>query len=138
MKKSIVILIALIYVASIALVGYIGLKPKSYNDVIYVERLEILNDYDIDNKSGEKFLVFRPTSAEEKSIRIECKVYPEKAKDTKVIYKLKKEESIATIDENGLLTFTAALPGESVTVYIYSNQNTSIQDTIDIIYNPKY
>ena len=42
MKKSVVILIGLIYVASIALVGFLGLQAKFYNDVIYLESFEIL------------------------------------------------------------------------------------------------
>ena len=39
MKKSVVILIGIIYVASIALVSFFGLKAKIYNAKVYAERV---------------------------------------------------------------------------------------------------
>ena len=43
MKKSVVVLIALIYILSIALVSFFGLQYKVFEEVIPVERVEILN-----------------------------------------------------------------------------------------------
>ena len=53
MKKSVVILIGIIYVASIALVSFFGLKAKIYNAKVYAERVQILNDYVVDENTGE-------------------------------------------------------------------------------------
>ena len=134
MKKSVVILIALIYVASIVLVGYLGLKAKTYNDVIYVEMLEITTEYETSPTTGEKYIVFLPESADERSIQIQAKLTPEDASDTKIIYTLEKDCTTATISEDGLLTFTTTELYTSVKVYIYANQNTSIKDEVTVYY----
>ena len=133
MKKSVVILITLIYVASIALVGYLGLKAQSYNDVIYVEGIEILNEYSVERATGAKYLYFEP-DGDDRSIQINCVARPDDASDVKIIYQLEKDCEIATIDENGLLNFTVdgSKPVYSVKVYLYSNQNTSISDELTV------
>ena len=137
MKKSVVILIALIYVASIALVGFLGLQAKSYNDVIYVESLEILSDYSVDKNTGSKFIVFEPATPDDNTLKLDCKVRPDNATDTKVIYSLSSDCTNATIDENGLLTFIGDTSKYfSVKVYIYSSQNRTISDEILIYYVP--
>ena len=137
MKKSVVILIALIYVASIALVGYLGLKAKTYNDVIYVETLEILHEYKTDS-SGAKHIVFQPVDEDDKSFQVECRVLPDEASDQKILYTLEKDCTEAVIGENGLLTFTVdgSKAVYSVTVYIYAHQNTDISDKITVHYLP--
>mgnify|MGYP002514155372 CR=1 FL=1 len=137
MKKSVIILIALIYVASIAIVGFLGLKAKSYNDVIYLESFEILSEYKVDIETGSKYLVFIPTSDGDRSIRLETRVYPENASDKKIIYALEKDCTVAAVDENGVVTFNENITNPvSVKVYIYANQNPTISDEILIYYVP--
>ena len=136
MKKSVVILIALIYVASIALVGFLGLKAKSYNDVIYIESIQILNDYKI-NKAGDKYITFKPANSENKSLQLECRVTPDNASDKKIVYSLLSSASVATVDENGLVRFADGISKTTtVTVGIYSNQDRTKSDKIAIIYIP--
>lgn len=137
MKKSVVILIALIYVASIALVGYLGLKARTYNDVIYVETLEILHEYKTDS-NGAKHIVFIPNDEDDKSFQLNCRVLPENASNQKVIYALENDCTEAVIDENGLLTFTVDGSKQvySVTVYLYAHQNTDISDKLTVHYLP--
>ena len=137
MKKSVVILIALIYVASIALVGFLGLKAKTYNDIFYVESIEILNDYSVDRQTGNKYMSFNPKSDTDRSIKIDCRVLPDNSSDKKIIYALANDCTTATIDENGILTFNENISKViSVTVYLYSNQNTTISDKIVVYYVP--
>ena len=133
MKKSVVILIALIYVSSIALVGFLGLQAKSYNEVVYVESIEVLSDYAVDTSTLTKYI----TVYGESTLQLECRVLPDKASNKKIIYKLPKGCTNATIDENGLLTFVGDTSKYfSVTVYINSDQNTTISDKILIYYVP--
>ena len=135
MKKSGIILIALIYVASIVVVGFLGLKAKSYNDVIYVDRLEVMSEYTV-NKEGDKIVVFRPTG-EERTVQLLARVLPEDASDQKVIYSLDPDCKIATINEDGLLSFTEEITRpSSVKVYLYSNQNPTISDEIIVYFIP--
>ncbi len=132
MKKSVVILIALIYVISIALVGFLGLKAKSYNDVVYVEALEVLNEYQSD-KNGHKFIVLNG----ENTLQFDCRVIPENANDTGIIYQLQSDETKASIDENGLLVFNPTdKPAVSVQVYIYASQNRELSEEITVYYKP--
>ena len=137
MKKSVVILIALIYVASIAVVGFLGLKAKSYNDVIYVESLEILTDYEVDKNTGNKYIRFFASQMGSNSLQIECRVKPDNVSDDKIIYKLDPDCTVATVDDDGLLTFTPEDPTVvSAKVYIYSNQDPTIADEIIVYFIP--
>ena len=137
MKKSVVILIFLIYVASIAIVGFLGLKAKTYNEVIYVEKLSILNEYKVEQHTGNKYIVFDPADGEEPSIKIECEVTPEDASNKKLIFKLDSDCNYATISEDGVLTFDDGITTyKSVTVYIHSDQNTTISDKLEVYYIP--
>ena len=43
MKKSVILLIALIYAAALLFVGFLGRNPKVFEEVIPVERVEITN-----------------------------------------------------------------------------------------------
>ena len=138
MKKSVVILISLIYVASIVLVGYLGLKAKTYNDVFPVEQIEILTEYSEVLESGEKYIVFNPKDGEDPTIQFECRALPDNATDKKIIYKLASDCTIATISEDGLLTFlTDKIHSvSSVSVYIYANQNPALQEEIVVYFIP--
>ena len=138
MKKSVVILIALIYAASIVLVGYLGLKAKTYNDVYPVERLEILTEYNEMPNTGDKYITFVHRDGEEPTLQFECRVLPENATDKKVIYKLASDCTIATISEDGLLTFLTDNIHQvsSLTVYIYANQNPAVQEEVIVYFIP--
>ena len=138
MKKSVVILIALIYAASIVLVGYLGLKAKTYNDVFPVERIEILTEYSEAPDTGDKYIVFKQTDGEAPTLQLECRALPDNASDKKIIYKLASDCTIATISEDGLITFlTDKIDSvSSLTVYIYANQNPAMQEEIIVYFIP--
>ena len=139
MKKSVVILISLIYVASIALVGFLGLKPKTYNDVIYVESIELLCDYGYYQMSdGTKHIIFTPANSADKHLQFKCRVVPDDASNKKVLYSIPQTTNpVATIDQNGLLTFADGITGnKKVTVRIYSDQDRDIYDEIIVHYIP--
>ena len=44
MKKSVVITIGIIYALSIMLVTFFGLKHKSFNEIVYVSQVEIIEE----------------------------------------------------------------------------------------------
>ena len=84
MKKSVVIIIALIYIASIALVSFFGLQFKVFEEVIPVERIEIINDGQKYSESQGDYIVIRPNEKGELRLKIDYRVYPENASNTKV------------------------------------------------------
>ena len=136
MKKSVIILISLIYIASIAIVGFLGLKAKTYNEVIYVESFSILNDYKVEPDTGNKYIVFRSQGGT-RSLKIECEVKPENASDTKICYSLDADCTYATVTEDGVLTFADSITKYvSVKVHIYSNQNPTISDELYVYFIP--
>lgn len=105
MKKTSVIAVGLIYLVSIILVGFFGVRLKVYNPVIYVEKI-VWNYSEFENTKG--FKVEIPTEEEKMQgvdydaklkygtfgeinsflINIKCYVEPMNATDTKLNYYL--------------------------------------------------
>ena len=137
MKKSVVILIALIYVASIALVGFLGLQAQSYNEIVYPESIEILNSYTTNPKTGIKSISFKPATREDKHFQLNCRILPENTTDKRIVYSILSDPTVATIDENGLITFSDNITDyKTITVGIYSKQDNLKSEQIKITYYP--
>ena len=43
MKKSVILLIAVIYILAIVIVGFLGLRMKVYNPIVYVEKITCIS-----------------------------------------------------------------------------------------------
>ena len=124
MKKSVVILIALIYVVSIALVSFFGLQFKVFNEIVPVEKIELLNENpkyktEKNSETGEvtqvPYFVIEPNANGERLFQIETHVYPDNATDKKVEYSYDKSNTSVTVSEDGLVRFEKA---GSVTIYM--------------------
>ena len=134
MKKSVVIVIALIYVAAIALVSFLGLKPKTYNDNVYVESITVTADHDIKMSKGEETIRIVNNCREDptpRTIQLYCEVKPDNATNPKINYTIAKEDLFAKVDENGLVTITDKGTW-TFYVYISSAENPSISKKIKI------
>jgi hypothetical protein len=129
MKKSVVIVIALIYIASIALVSFFGLQYKVFNEVIPVERVEITNEGQKQSETLGDYIVIRQNEKGERRIKIDYHVYPENASNTKVDFAYEQVD-YATVDEYGVVTFTS--PGV-LKVTVIATDGTNVQDSITII-----
>ena len=123
MKKSVVIIIALIYIASIALVSFFGLQFKVF------ERIEIINDGQKYSESQGDYIVIRPNEKGELRLKIDYRVYPENASNTKVDFAY-EEVDYATVDEYGVVTFSR--PG-ILKVRIIAKDGSNAEDTLLII-----
>ena len=107
MKKSVVILIALIYIVSIALVSFFGLQFKTFNPIVYTTSVEILND-DGDvktNSAGEKYVVIRPDDEGNRQYQILYRVHPDNATNHEVTFAYDNQNGTVSIDKNGVVTF---------------------------------
>ena len=129
MKKSVVIIIALIYVASIALVSFFGLQHKVFEEVIPVERVEITNEGQKQSETHGDYIVIRPNEKGERRIKIDYHVYPENASNTKVDFAYEQVD-YASVAEYGVVTFTS--PGV-LKVRIIATDGSNAEDTITII-----
>lgn len=130
MKKSVVIIIALIYIASIALVSFFGLQFKVFEEVISVERVEITNEGQ--KYGGENigdYVVIYPNEKGEWRYQIQYRVFPDNASNTDVDFAY-EEVSYASIDENGVVVFTS--PG-TFRVKVVATDGSNCEDTITII-----
>ena len=109
MKKSVVILIAIIYVASIALVSFFGLQYQNFFEIVYTEQIELLGDNIKTNDKGEKYVVILPDEQGNYAYQIQYRVHPDNATNSKVDFVFdheKADKSSISVDENGVVTFT--------------------------------
>ena len=130
MKKSVIILIALIYVVAIALVSFFGLQFKVFEEVIPVEKIEILNEPDDymekPSESGEgtvqvPYVFIKPNANGEYVYQLNYHVYPDDATNKTVDFSFDESTTKGvTISEDGLVKFDTSVEGYSqyVTVYI--------------------
>lgn len=129
MKKAVVIIIALIYIAAVALVSFFGLKHKVFEEVIGVERVEITNEGQKHSDTHGDYIVIRPNEKGERRIKIDYHVYPENASNTAVDFAYEQVD-FASVDEYGVVTFTS--PGV-LKVRIIATDGSNAEDTITII-----
>ena len=129
MKKSVVILIALIYIAAVALGSFFGLQFKVFEEVIDVERIEITNEGQKYSESQGDYIIVLPNEQGERRVKIDYHVYPDDATNKEVDFAY-DESSAASIDEYGVVTFTK--PG-MLKVRIIATDGSNAEDTILII-----
>lgn len=131
MKKSVVISIGIIYALSIFLVTFFGLKHQSFNEIIYVSQVEIIEENASYTSSGVKYIVLSPDENGNRQYQIKWKVTPEDAHNVKVDFVYDTQKKHVNVDENGLVTFTSS---GSVDVKVVATDGTTISDTIKIIF----
>ena len=105
MKKSVVILIAIIYIASIAVVSFFGLKYKVFEEEIFVEEIRILNDGLKENDLWGKYVVIFQNENGEWRYQIQYRVFPDDATNKKVKFAY-DHDSKATVTDDGVVTFS--------------------------------
>ena len=129
MKKSVVVLIAIIYIAAIALVSFFGLQFKVFNPVVDVENVEILNEGLKYNNTWGNYTVISKNTDGEWKYQIRWRVYPDDATNQKVEFQLDSQNKSATVDENGIVTFSN--PGvASINIIATDGSNVSAKITI--------
>lgn len=107
MKKSVVVLIAIIYVAAVALVSFFGLQHLILEETIYVQRIAILNeDVKTDPTDGSIYVVLYLDEKNEAKYQIQYRVYPDNATNQGVNFSYDKQTPNVTVDESGLVKFT--------------------------------
>ncbi|MDD4815704.1 MAG: hypothetical protein PHQ62_01010 [Clostridia bacterium] len=110
MKKSIVIVIGIIYIASICFIGFFGMKIKAYNETIYVTSIECINTEAEEMFDGEgtliKYILLNYTTG--LKYQIEYRVYPDNATNQTVEFEHIGSSSIATVSQSGEVSFFGA------------------------------
>ena len=137
MKKSVILLIALIYLAALLFVGFLGRNPKVFEEIIPVEKVEIVHTdetvpLNYDEKTWGKYIVIRPDESGRMQYQVNYTVYPKNATTDSIIFQIEaKPADCATIDEkSGLLVFTKQ---GMVKVFVVAEDGSTSQDTLTII-----
>ena len=130
MKKSVVILIGVIYIASVFLVSFFGLQFKVFEPVIDVERIEITNAGQKYSEIWGDYVVVYPDVNGEWICKIEYHVYPENATNTKVDFAYDKQATGFSVDEDGVIRF--AKPG-MVKIHVVATDGSAVSDSLTVI-----
>ncbi len=130
MKKSVIILIAIIYIASVVLVSFFGLQYKSFKEIVYTTGIELLNTDIKTADNGEKYVVIRPDENGERKYQILYRVHPDNATDPGVSFSYDKQNTSVSIDENGVVTFTKK---GAVIVEIIAKDGSGAKATLKIM-----
>ena len=141
MKKSVVILIAIIYVLSIVLVSFFGLQFKMFDQIIPVESLEILNEGLLQTEQwGQYTQLF--LSGGSGRFQIEYRIGPDNATNKTLDFKptvVFGSESVLehiTIEENGIVTVEGLYEMAIITIKITSLDNVEVTKTITLMLIP--
>lgn len=129
MKKSVFIVIAIVFVISVALVNFLGVKPKDFNVVVYVNSISFVDENIKVNEKGEKSISLSPDENGERKYQIQYLINPENASNKGVRFGYDSSNGLATIDENGLVTFTKK---GTIIVTITPADGSNCSDTLTI------
>jgi hypothetical protein len=132
MKKIVPIIVAVIYVLSIVVVGFLGLKSYTNIEIIYCDGVTIL-DKDAEHpiitaSDGSKnvMLIFADDVSHPTTFRIVYEVTPLNATDNRIRF-VYDEESANKVSEDGIVEFYQ--PG-GFRVQIVTQDGTNLKDTI--------
>lgn len=133
MKKSVIISIGIIYALSIFLVTFFGLKHQTFNEVIYVSQVEIIEEKATYLSDGSKFLLLTDSQDGVYKYQLKWYVSPENVTNGKVVFIYDKQKSNVVVDENGLVTITSLGYPDTVTVEVRSTDGTRLSDSIKLM-----
>jgi hypothetical protein len=159
MKKTLIIIILVIYIASIAIVNFFGLEIKIFDGITYVERIEC-NTVTVQNENavtleptqmlgGKPLFIFDfipapdggAYTAEDESVitnpntvQINYEVLPHLADETGVKFEYDKnamEGSVVFHEISG--TFVFLKPNKIITITIKSTDGSNVSTTISLM-----
>ena len=135
MKKSVVMLILVIYVASVAVIGVFGMKSVLYDEKIYIEKITCINEEakDVEETIDGRTVTIQRViidykESEETTFWIQWRVFPEDASFRRVEF-VSGNEKVATVDGQGIVRF---IKKGTVTIYINALDGSKIQGIVNI------
>ena len=109
-KKSTALIILVVFVVSIVYVSFFGLKINSYEDVIYVDKVECLNSDFRTQEDGTNLLAFRLDSSEHYNeddgyfyYQLEWRVYPDNSTNKSVTFVYDDANEDFSISPRGII-----------------------------------
>ena len=105
MKKSVIILIGIIYIMAIVTVSFFGLKIGEFDSTTYVTNVEFTNSNIENLKNGDKIIYI--TYSENATFQLEWKVIPDDASHNEVNIIYDTSSTVGSVDKNGLVTINS-------------------------------
>lgn len=160
MKKTMVIIILVVFIASIAIVNFFGLEIKVFDGITYVEKIECnsitvqnenpvtltpqreLNDIPlfvfefIPSSDGEYTTDEESIIKNPNAVQINYEVFPHIADETGVVFEYDQSSNIAVFHEFSR-TFTFIKPNKIFTITVRSTDGSNKSTTISVIGIPK-
>ena len=138
MKKSVIILIGVIYILSIAVVSFMGLKIDTFEETVYVQKIEITNEGVKTAPNGELYIVipFNSDSDDGTVFQLEWRVYPDYATLGAVKFIYDETITYASVSAFGAVMFYKA--GTSISVTITSIDGSMASQKITIYCEDPY
>lgn len=132
MKKSVIVLIGVIYILAVAVVSFFGLQIDTFNETIYVSKVEIINENIKIADDGSKYVVihFEDDPNNPTSYQLEWRVYPDDATRKVVEFNYDRTRDFVEVNEFGTVIFNRK---GSITVYITSTDGNEKSDSITVI-----
>ena len=131
MKKSVIILIGVIYILAIVVVSFFGLKIETFNETVYVDNVKFTNEDIKTANDGSKYVVISYLGGEDEitAYQLEWRVTPDDASRKIVEFLYDETKTIATVNEFGTVVFNKK---GSITVYISSTDGSAKMDSITV------
>lgn len=105
MKKSVIVLLIVIYIAAIVFVNFFGMEFLAYDKIVYAERVECINSDMVLHSSGEfKYAIVRYSPGV--TYTIQHKVYPEDVTNKNVTYIYDEDNGVMSISPLGIVSFS--------------------------------
>lgn len=133
MKKSVFILICVIFVIAIFTVNFIGLKVGFYKETVYATSIECINE-EAKQGNGYKYIVVdyiddpnNPTA-----VQLEWKVNPENVSNNMVEFEYDKTKTVGYVTDNGIVVFNKA---GVIVVHIMTTDGSGVKTTVKVYAN---
>lgn len=128
MKKSVIILIGVIYIMAIATVSFFGLKIGEFDATEYVTNVVFTNKDIEELKNGDK--IIRVRYQENITYQLEWEVTPDNATHKEVNFIYDTSSTVGSVDENGLVTINSQ---GVLKVTISSTDGSAKKDSLKLI-----
>lgn len=132
MKKSVLLLIGIIYILAVATVSFFGLKVQIVGETVYINRIECINE-DIKIYNDEKYIIvdYYDDPDNPLAVQLEWRIYPDNATKKLVSFVYDETSTVATVNKLGTVIFKES---GAITVYITAaDGSNNIVETVKVI-----
>ena len=132
MKKSVIVLIGVIYVMAIAVVSFFGLQIDTLNEVVYIEKIECTNEELRTASDGTKYISVKYIYDEENptTVQLDWHVYPDNASRKALEFVYDDTKNVADVSAFGTVIFNKR---GAVTIHMMATDGSAKEEVIKVI-----